>query len=349
MVNTRLSFSKAQRKQVKLKLAITGPSGSGKTYSALLLASGLGKKIALIDTENDSASLYSDKFEFDSLNLTPPYSVDRYKEGIAMADAAGYDVLVIDQISHAWSGEGGLLAEKEALDARGGNSYANWARLTPKHEKFKSYILNAGLHVICTMRSKQDYVLEQNSKGRSAPRKVGLAPIQRDGMEYEFTTVLDIAMDHNAQVSKDRTGLFDGQTFKITKKTGEQLLAWLESAPGQAVASKSQPRPIVKAAPKPVVSAQTSASGGSNAITKVDQQNALNLATEYNLPHGELKKYIQRKYAAARFSALSRDEYIELCKSIEGHGDLSIHDFLNQSSLPLKEASAPVDFDGVPA
>jgi len=243
--NTRLSFSKAQRKQVKLKLAITGPSGSGKTYSALLLASGLGKKIALIDTENDSASLYSDKFDFDALNLTPPYTVNRYKEGIENAELAGYDVLIIDQISHAWSGEGGLLAEKEALDARGGNSYANWAKLTPKHEAFKSHILRAGLHVICTMRSKQDYVLEINNKGKQAPIKVGLAPIQRDGMEYEFTTVFDIAMDHNAQASKDRTGLFDGETFKIKKGTGEKLLKWLKG--GVKIVPKENKEPLRKA------------------------------------------------------------------------------------------------------
>lgn len=224
------TFKKAERKKVKLKIAITGPSGSGKTFSALELASGLGKKIALIDTENDSASLYSDRFAFDTLALDPPYTIDKYRAAIELAQKEKYEVLVIDSISHAWAGEGGLLAKKEALDARGGNSYTNWGGITKEHEGFKSSLLTADLHLICTMRSKQDYVLETNEKGKQAPIKIGLAPVQRDGMEYEFTTVFDVAMDHNAKPSKDRTGLFDSKLEKITAKTGEAFMEWLASA-----------------------------------------------------------------------------------------------------------------------
>lgn len=233
-------FKKAERKRVKLKIAITGPSGSGKTFSALELASGLGKKIALVDTENDSASLYSDRFTFDSLVIEPPYTIDKYRQAIQDAEKEGYEVLVIDSISHAWAGDGGLLSKKEAMDARGGNSYTNWGGITKEHEAFKSKLLNAGLHLICTMRSKQDYVLETNDKGKQTPRKVGLAPIQRDGMEYEFTTVFDVAMDHNAQASKDRTGLFDGQITKVTQKTGEKLIDWLSGATQDATISEFQ-------------------------------------------------------------------------------------------------------------
>lgn len=221
-------FKKAERKQIKLKLAITGPSGSGKTYSALALAQGLGKKIAVIDTENGSASLYSEHFEFDVLELEAPFNTEKYIQAIKYAEVAGYDVLVIDSITHAWSGEGGLLQQKESIDARGGNSYTNWATVTKKHEIFKSAFLNTNMHIICTMRSKQDYVIEQNEKGKSAPKKVGLAPIQREGMEYEFTTVFDIAMNHEAIASKDRTGLFTDQMFKVTKEIGEKISKWLE-------------------------------------------------------------------------------------------------------------------------
>lgn len=225
-----ITFKKAERRQAKLKLALTGPSGSGKTMSALFLASGIGEKIAVIDTENSSASLYADRFEFDTLTLEPPYTIQKYVEAIRAAQAAGYDVLVIDSLSHAWAGAGGLLAKKEALDARGGNSFANWGGISKEHEQFKAMLLNCNIHLICTMRSKQDYVLEINEKGKSAPRKVGLAPIQREGMEYEFTTVFDLGMDHNAQASKDRTGLFDGQIFQPSKATGETLMNWLQEA-----------------------------------------------------------------------------------------------------------------------
>jgi hypothetical protein len=240
----RMTFQKAERRQHKPKLALTGPSGSGKTFSALLIAAGMGKKIAVIDTENGSASLYANMnkgplkgLAFDVLELEPPYTIDKYVRAIEAAQEEKYDVLVIDSISHAWAGEGGLLAKKNAIDQRGGNSYTNWAGPTAEHEQFKARILNADIFLICTMRSKQDYVLEQNDKGKQAPRKVGLNPIQREGMEYEFMTVFDLAMDHNAQVSKDRTAMFDGQVFKPTKKTGEQIIAWLKE--GKPV----EPRP----------------------------------------------------------------------------------------------------------
>lgn len=228
-------FKKAQRTQAKLKLALTGPSGAGKTYSALRLAKGMGKRIAVVDTENGSASLYADRFEFDTLTIAPPYEVRKYNEAIRAAVAAGYDVLIIDSLTHAWAGEGGLLAKKESLDARGGNSFTNWASITKEHEAFKGLLLNSDIHIIGTMRSKQEYLVEQNERGKSVPKKVGLAPIQRDGMEYEFTTVFDVAINHEAQVSKDRTSLFDGKVFQITEETGIALMKWLAGAKPQDV------------------------------------------------------------------------------------------------------------------
>lgn len=240
-------FRKAERKRVKIKLAMTGPSGAGKTFSALELATGLGKKIALIDTENESASLYADRFDFDTLEISPPYTIEKYMQAVKAAEKGGFDVLVIDTISHAWAGEGGLLAKKEALDARGGNSYTNWNKITKEQELFKALLLTANIHLICTMRSKQDYILVVNEKGKQEPKKVGMAPVQREGMEYEFTTVFDISMDHHAATSKDRTGLFDGELFKISKETGEKINAWLNSAkaiePNPAAKAPSSPPP----------------------------------------------------------------------------------------------------------
>lgn len=229
-------FQKAVRKQAKLKIAVTGPSGSGKTYSALLMAKAMGKKIAVVDTENKSASLYAGKDnlpEFDSCDLEPPYTTDKYIAAIKAAVDAGYDVLIIDSISHQWAGEGGVLQKKERLDSQpGSNSYTNWGKLTPEQERFKSAILHADIHLIVTMRSKQDHALViDNQSGKTKVQKLGLAPIQRDGMEYEFTSVFDIAMNHDASVSKDRTSLFPvDQPFRISEATGKAFMSWLSLA-----------------------------------------------------------------------------------------------------------------------
>lgn len=236
-------FKKATRKQTKLKIAVTGPSGSGKTYGALLLAQGLGKKIAVIDTEQGSASLYADKFEFDTLKIEPPYRTEKFIDAIDSAVAAGYDIVIIDSISHAWASEGGLLEQKDDKDNRGGNSYTNWRAITKKQEAFFGKILHSDIDLICTMRSKQEYALVENNKGKMAPQKLGMAPIQRDGVEYEFTLVLDIAMDHSAMTSKDRTSLFSDQSFKITKATGEMIAKWRD---GGAVDYKAKLRGLVK-------------------------------------------------------------------------------------------------------
>lgn len=245
-----MPFVKAQRKRVNIKIALTGPSGSGKTLSALYVARGLvgaNGKIAMIDTENDSASLYSDLVEFDTCPIRPPYTVQKYTQAIREAVEAGYDVLVIDSLSHAWAGDGGLLAQKESLDSRGGsNSFTNWAGITKQHEEFKAALLNSPIHLLATMRSKQEYVVESNPSGggRTAPRKVGLAPIQRDGMEYEFTVVYDVAMSHEAIASKDRTNLFDGMLGILTTEHGQKIRAWLETGVEIPVAAAPTEEPM---------------------------------------------------------------------------------------------------------
>lgn len=235
MSQTTVGFRKAEKQKAFLKIALTGPSGAGKTFSALSMAQGIGPKIALIDTENRSASLYADRFAFDTLDIAPPYTVQKYIDAIRLALDGGYDVLIIDSISHVWAAEGGLLSKKEELDARGAsdrknkNHFANWGLITKDHETFKAWLLKADIHMICTMRSKQEYA--QMADG--SVKKLGMAPIQRDGMEYEFTTVLDIAMNHSAQASKDRTSIFDGQFITPSKETGESFMKWLNSGTGE--------------------------------------------------------------------------------------------------------------------
>lgn len=227
-----MSFIKASRKQIKLKLGVCGAAGSGKTYSALRLAHGLGSKVAVIDTENGSASLYSDKFPFDTLDMSPPFTHEKFIAAIRDAEAGGYDTLVIDSASHFWEG---VLEYKSKLDARGGNSYTNWNDAGQKFKGILDAVLQSKMHVICCMRSKMDYVQEKDDRGKTTIKKVGLAPIMRDGIQYEFTTVWDVDQNHQAQAPKDRTGLFGDGIEQITEEHGKRLLAWLESGAKPAV------------------------------------------------------------------------------------------------------------------
>lgn len=252
---------KAEKRRVKLKLGIQGPSGSGKTWGALSLVKNLwpNAKVCLIDTENESASLYADHFEFDTIPLDPPFETERYQQAIDAAVRSGHDVLIIDTISHQWDGEGGILERKAELDQRpGANSYTNWNMFTPEHRSFIESIKQAPIHILATMRAKQDYILETNDKGKSKPVKVGMAPVQRDGFDYEFSLVFDVQMDHRATLSKNRTGLFEKKVINLADpKVADELRGWLESgkepeplpAQPQIVPPVSQPEP--PALPKP--------------------------------------------------------------------------------------------------
>ena len=223
-------FRKAEKRKAKLRLAITGTAGSGKTYGALLVAFGIGGKIALIDTENGSGDLYATLGDYDVCTISAPYTVQKYIAAIKEAESAGYNVIIIDSLSHAWSGEGGLLDLQGQITAssKSGNSYTAWREVTPLHNKLIETILASPCHIIATMRSKTDYVQTENDCGRKEIRKVGLAPVQREGMDYEFTTVFDLSANHTASVSKDRTGIFDGQFFMLSEETGKIMKNWLD-------------------------------------------------------------------------------------------------------------------------
>jgi hypothetical protein len=208
-----------------------GPTGSGKTMSALYLGFGIGGKVGVIDTENGSADLYADEGEYDVITLEKPYTVASYRAAIQAFEDEKYDVIIIDSLSHAWAGSGGLLDKQGQIAKRNPsqNSYTAWREVTPDHNALVEAMLTSPAHIIATMRVKTEYVLEVNDKGKQVPRKVGLQPVQRDGLEYEFTVVMDIDADHKATASKDRTKLFAGWCDEITPRTGQKLRDWLES------------------------------------------------------------------------------------------------------------------------
>jgi hypothetical protein len=221
------TIRKAERSQSKLRIGFAGPSGSGKTYSALLLAHGLAEweEIAIIDTENGSADLYSHLGAYNVLTLEKPYHPDRYVEAIKAAEEAGMKVIIVDSITHEWSGEGGCLELQEKLGGR----FQDWAKVTPLHKRFIQTILSAKAHVITTVRSKTDYSMS-NEGGKSKVQKVGMKPETREGFEYEMTVSFDLNINNMAEISKDRTGLFKNDApFVITEDTGRGLLAWTES------------------------------------------------------------------------------------------------------------------------
>lgn len=227
-----MQLRQSERKKAKIKMALQGSAGSGKTYSSLLLAQGLTNgnlsKVAIIDTENGSADLYAHLGNYNVLSMTPPFTPEKYIEAIDVCEKAGMEVIVVDSISHSWD---------ELLDFHSklaGNSFTNWAKVTPRQKSFTDKILQCNAHVIATMRTKQDYVLNQKD-GKYIPEKVGLKAVQRDGLDYEFTLVFDVDIKHFAVSSKDRTGLFMGKPeFVINQGTGKRILDWCNtgSVPG---------------------------------------------------------------------------------------------------------------------
>ncbi len=229
-----MAFTKAVRQRVKARIGLCGPAGSGKSMSAIKLAFGivgLEGRIALLDTENESASLYSHLGTYDVDVIKPPFIVDKYINGIKEAEHQGYDLIIIDSLSHAWAGTGGILELVDAkTGAANGNKFAGWREATPKHNSLVDAMLQSPLHVIATMRSKTEYILVEDEKGKKVPKKVGMAPVQREGLDYEFSLVFDIDQErHIATASKDRTGLFDGFFGKLTEEHGRSIREWLDS------------------------------------------------------------------------------------------------------------------------
>ena len=219
-----MAFVKAKKEKIWTKILLGGSSGSGKTYSALRLATGLAKKcgsgIAAIDTEAGRIRYYANEFDFSDMQLTEPFTPEKYIEAINDAVNSGFKVLIIDSISHEWN------YCVDIHDKMPGNSWTNWSKVTPRHDAFMEKILQAPIHIIATVRGKDEYVLEEKN-GKQTPKKVGLGFKQRDGVEYNYTATFNIAQDtHIAEATKDNTHIFEGRYEVLTEKDGEALYDW---------------------------------------------------------------------------------------------------------------------------
>lgn len=235
-----LQLKKATRKAVKLRLNLSAPSGAGKTYSALKLAKGLvgeWEKVAVIDTENGSASLYSHLGDFNTIDLLPPFTPEKYIEAIQLCEKSGIEVIIIDSSTHEWTT---LLEENELLAQSKfrGNTWSAWSQTTPRHDRFLRAVLNSSCHVITCTRSKMETVMGDDKK----VKKVGLKDLQREGWEYELTVSLTIDRDtHLAISSKDRTNLFEGKNpFLITEETGALIADWCNSGVSEIAAAVNE-------------------------------------------------------------------------------------------------------------
>jgi len=221
-----MELKQSERKNSKIKVAMLGSSGSGKTYSALLVAHGITNdwnKICVIDTEAGSANLYAHLGGYKVLSLDNPFSPERYIQAINACEQAGIEVIIIDSISHCWEY---LLGTHAAMT---GSSFMNWGKITPRYNAWIQKILQSNSHIICTIRSKQDYNLTEKN-GKLVPEKAGTKPIMREGIDYEFTIVLKMDLQHKAKVTKDRTGIFVGQSdFIPSIETGKTILEWCKN------------------------------------------------------------------------------------------------------------------------
>lgn len=336
-----LTIKKATRRQTKARICITGPTGSGKTKWALRIAAGLGKRIGVIDTENRSASLYTGDhgIEFDVIELDPDteggYDPRNYIDAIEMFERSGYDVIVIDSGTHAWSGTGGLLEQVDK--SKSPNQFAAWKDATPLQNAFVDAQTHCKTHLITTLRSKMEYVLEEqtdrNGRKKQVPTKVGMAPIQRAGMEYEFSVIAECDLDsHVLKITKTRCSAIDGKAYAVGQvdqlartlsefhETGEEALA---PAPAPAPAPMAA-AVMTRAAAKDVIERQPRDPAADRAAA--EHQSAAYMAEKFpgnfagmaNWSFSNPQQYESTPMCEAPSIVLG--EFVTACEAIERRG-----------------------------
>lgn len=308
-------IKRAERRQARLRLAVCAASNGGKTWTSLLLAFGLVEqliargvlagpvegKVGLVDTERKSAQLYAHVGPFDTIELGPPHSVERYVGALQALERAGCVVIILDSISHAWVGQGGVLALLTRFEAGERFSAFN-TTINPAQDEFVDSMLRSPCHIVATMRSKTAWVLEdrENRQGRmvKTPRRIGMAPIQRPGIEFEFTTLLDLDTEtHQARVLKNRCPVFEQWVPKvITREHGRQLADWLLDG---------VPAPMEPISGTPLDRARAVAEAALRAIERA--QNLPDLARVFANAQRELRSFPP---------AVSKDEVVPLLEQV---------------------------------
>ncbi|MBK1633552.1 hypothetical protein CKO31_22960 [Thiohalocapsa halophila] len=350
------AFQPATKSTAKLRAALFGPSGSGKTFTALRIATGLGGRVAVIDTERGSASKYADRFGFDVLDLHQP-NIERYQAAIAAAGRAGYAVLVIDSLSHGWQE---LLAEIDRLASAKykGNTWSAWSEGTPKQRALVDAILAFPGHVIATMRSKTEWSVD-GSGPKSKPVRIGLAPEQGKGIEYEFDLLLELSPDHVGQVIKDRTGKFQDVTIDRPGETfGAELAAWLNDGEPPPADPPGAQRPDSRAAvapaaapsgaPQPVRRSEASHTNGGNGsqppqtITEAQHRRLEARINELRLDRERVKGWCKRAFGVEHFPDLQPRQYDRLDEKLEEFSDIADRE---AAETAQGDDTAPVDPD----
>lgn len=320
---------RAQRKKTKLKVGLAGSSGCGKSLSSLVFAYGLVKgehpdwtdeqiwdKIGVIDSENGSAELYTEYTikstgfrvgTFWTIPISAPFTPEKYIDAIETFEREGFEVCIIDSMTHLWNGQGALLERQGNVAKRTGNSYTAWREITPVFNRFVDTMLQCNMHIVATIRSKTEYVQEKDEKGRTTIRKVGMAPVFRDGIEYEFSMFMDIDSEHQAHVTKDRTGILDDEYFVITGKEAERVAKWLDS--GAEMKPNEPPATPQKAEPKTEVEKPTTGSDAELAEIIEQIDNLARVLGEAGVPKTAIADAIKSRFtvngrASANYNAI---------------------------------------------
>lgn len=320
-------FRKAERKNIFARVALCGPAGSGKTFTALMMAQVLaaGGNVAAIDTERRSTERYADEFSFDICELSS-FSAENYLSAIREAKKEGYAALVVDSLSHAWEGKDGILELVDNISKRkkAGNSFAAWGDATPIHRQLIEEILSFPGHVIVTMRSKTEYVQEKDSKGKTTIRKVGMAPVQRAGLEYEFDIVGDMDFEHELVITKSRAKTL---ADRVVRKPGidfaKEVLDWaLGGKPGEDP-----------------VNCKFSEASSNNATQEPDKkaQDATLVASLHNL----IKENFKGAEGVAKYKAVLKDHFgVDSASKLDDDGLVALHNMLSADLSEANQANA---------